>query len=279
MQIIRTNMLQKIADVVIDFNSEYYAHLGILNRQEYGPIINAQEWPEYVRIFIKTDLLQDQLPFLKSLRNKFHLMTGSSDLCANTIPGLVGEILRNTQISSWTGNNLIEEEPMMMCIPIGLTRAEIKGGEEILSHYIHNQNLPKIYNILMSWVDNTSPSRGLLKEIISQDSKNRIFFQKEKLKYSAYVEQLKQSIYVLCPEGNGIDTHRIYETILANSIPIVLRSPLWKMHRDLGCIVLDKWEKLFNIPEFPGIRTTKMESISCTRWLDMIYHHQQQFNF
>ena len=36
-----------------------------------------------------------------------------------------------------------------------------------------------------------------------------------------YERDLLTSNFVLCPEGNGIDTHRVWEALYSGSIPIV----------------------------------------------------------
>jgi hypothetical protein len=40
-----------------------------------------------------------------------------------------------------------------------------------------------------------------------------------------YYMSLPSYKFVICPEGNGIDTHRLYETLMAGCIPIVERRP------------------------------------------------------
>ena len=50
--------------------------------------------------------------------------------------------------------------------------------------------------------------------------------------------------FVACPRGNGLDTHRFWETLYRGSIPIVLRSNWSEMISELGIPVLmvDKWD-------------------------------------
>ena len=43
----------------------------------------------------------------------------------------------------------------------------------------------------------------------------------ESEKIENYLEDLKNANFVLCPIGNGIDTHRIWETLYAGAIPIL----------------------------------------------------------
>ena len=47
--------------------------------------------------------------------------------------------------------------------------------------------------------------------------------------------------YELCPQGNGFDTHRIYETMLLGSIPIVVNSTLWPLYKQFPIVVLPDW--------------------------------------
>ena len=40
--------------------------------------------------------------------------------------------------------------------------------------------------------------------------------------WKSYMDIIAASKFVFCPRGNGIDTHRFWETYAANSIPIIL---------------------------------------------------------
>jgi hypothetical protein len=275
MNFIRTNSLQKIADVVLDFSAEQYAQNGFLALQEYGRFVNVESWPDYVKIFIKTDLVPQSISFLKELKSKFHLLTGASDICINEHPDVVSEILSYTKIVSWVGNNLDEVDPKMLSIPIGFPRSEIAGNTSIAAYFIKPSK--KKIHILMTWNGDTSPKRKALKDLIAQDIDKRIFVQTQRLNFEGYVQQLNESVYVICPQGNGIDTHRVYETILSDSIPVVLKSPLWKMHREIGCIILNNWSEVFHLPLNTELKIDKSKALSLSAWSDKIYAHQKQF--
>jgi hypothetical protein len=55
-----------------------------------------------------------------------------------------------------------------------------------------------------------------------------------------------ESCYTLCPIGNGIDTHRFFEAIYLNSIPIVVKTNtnFDKLYNIFPCILVDKWEDI-----------------------------------
>mmetsp|Transcript_3902 Transcript_3902/g.8349 ORF Transcript_3902/g.8349 Transcript_3902/m.8349 type:complete len:441 (-) Transcript_3902:366-1688(-) len=48
--------------------------------------------------------------------------------------------------------------------------------------------------------------------------------------------------FVFCPQGNGIDTHRIYEALILGSVPVTISSPLDALYKQLPIIILDSWE-------------------------------------
>jgi hypothetical protein len=64
---------------------------------------------------------------------------------------------------------------------------------------------------------------------------------REGLSVEDYYADLRKSKYVLCPEGTGIDTHRVYESILCGAIPVVLRNSLAHMYEGMPVCILNKW--------------------------------------
>lgn len=58
-----------------------------------------------------------------------------------------------------------------------------------------------------------------------------------------YVESLRAHAFCLAPRGNGIDTHRIWESLYAGSIPIVQKSLAMREFADLPILFVDRWEQ------------------------------------
>jgi hypothetical protein len=56
-----------------------------------------------------------------------------------------------------------------------------------------------------------------------------------------YYADLCRSKFVLCPEGTGIDTHRVYEAILCGATPVVLRNSLASLYARLPVCIVDAW--------------------------------------
>ena len=64
---------------------------------------------------------------------------------------------------------------------------------------------------------------------------------------SDFYDRIWRSKYVVCPEGEGHDTHRLYESIYFGAVPILLRgNPLTHMYERLGLPIkwVDSWETI-----------------------------------
>lgn len=56
-----------------------------------------------------------------------------------------------------------------------------------------------------------------------------------------YYADLCRSQFVLCPEGTGIDTHRVYEALVCGATPVVLRNSLSSLYDRLPVCIVDRW--------------------------------------
>jgi hypothetical protein len=74
--------------------------------------------------------------------------------------------------------------------------------------------------------------------------------------------------YSLCPEGNGLDTHRFYETYAMGVHPIVRKGPLTPLHTQFpNTIVVDDWEEVTNLPVIYTVPKPDLEYITLGHWL------------
>jgi hypothetical protein len=63
-----------------------------------------------------------------------------------------------------------------------------------------------------------------------------------------YYADLCRSKFVLCPEGTGMDTHRLYEALLCGAIPVVVRNPLTPLYEKLPVCILNRWTDPLYVP-------------------------------
>ena len=56
-----------------------------------------------------------------------------------------------------------------------------------------------------------------------------------------YLQEIRDSKFVICPRGNGIDTHRMWEALYLGSIPIVKKCITFFEFADLPILFIDDW--------------------------------------
>jgi hypothetical protein len=64
---------------------------------------------------------------------------------------------------------------------------------------------------------------------------------------TSYLRDLRKYNFVLCPQGNGIDTVRVWETLYMGGYPIVIRTPyMQSILRDLPVVWISNWDEILN---------------------------------
>jgi hypothetical protein len=59
-----------------------------------------------------------------------------------------------------------------------------------------------------------------------------------------FLQNLLTHRFVLCPPGNGVDTHRMWESLAAGAIPVVLRSHAMEPFKELPILFVDRYEEV-----------------------------------
>ncbi len=199
-------------------------------------------------VFLKTDLKEIYFKIQHpKINNKYILISHNSDMqISHTEKNLIDE-----KIIHWFGQNLsFKCDEKFSAIPIGFENRR----------YLHNgrlKNLKKIEGfktnknnkILSSYSSTTNPqTRNNLNEIINElKFINNVRFEN----YFEYLINLKKHSFILCPEGNGLDTHRIWEALLTKTVPILLKSDFSLNFYNLGMPIhiVNNWSDLEEIDE------------------------------
>ena len=55
-------------------------------------------------------------------------------------------------------------------------------------------------------------------------------------------------MFAICPEGNGVDTHRIWESLILKVMPVVVLNSFTKnlKNNSMPCLYLNDWKDLHN---------------------------------
>lgn len=204
--------------------------------------------------FIKTDFLNHFLLHIRPhLKQKYKIITGYSDY---TIPsggaGNFKALLNDNLLVGWYGYNIIIDHPKLKPIPLGippklwLELGHQAGNHELFIHQLSNflQKPMQYKRKLIYWgsLGDTNSSRRNVYDIVS---KMEIVTITGRRNYKNYLNDLKQHKFVICPEGNGIDTHRIWESIYFQAIPIIKKNVYMNSYKnDFPILYVNDWSEL-----------------------------------
>ena len=59
-----------------------------------------------------------------------------------------------------------------------------------------------------------------------------------------FLRDIKSSKFIFCPRGNGIDTHRLWESLYMGSIPIVKYENTHHLLTDLPILFIKDWNEI-----------------------------------
>jgi CRISPR/Cas system-associated endoribonuclease Cas2 len=123
-------------------------------------------------------------------------------------------------ISKWYSINVTHQDEKLVPIPLGLANEYSPKNvlkKNFLDIAVGSKKINKIY---LNFEINTNYfHRQKIKKYFS--TKSIVQIEENKIDNKQYLERLNKHNFVLCPWGNGIDTHRIWETIYAGSIPLI----------------------------------------------------------
>ncbi len=174
-------------------------------------------------VFVKADLLK---PFLElrmlGLRPKV-LISGNGDT------NFPESILLDKCIQLFLcQNSLTQNDPHVSTIPIGLENRSLgrSGIPHYFKHTAHRSLDPHKAALLVPPMSPTNPARRSVLDEINSLNSNSLVVSKTLLSPKKYFQLVRKFRFILCLEGNGFDTHRVWEALYLESFPVMIKS-LW----------------------------------------------------
>ena len=197
-------------------------------------------------IFTHTHNLINFARKLNFFINDFILISHNSDDNI-TDNELTRYILNHPKIIKWYSQNVMFIHPKLEMIPIGFANEQWKHGKsKIIMNTINNlNNIKKTNNIYFYFTINTNYQ----KRYECYEKLKNHFLLSEKKPEEEYFDYLATFKFAICPEGNGIDTHRLWECFYFKVIPIVIDNIFIRKVKDkykLPMIILNDWNELIN---------------------------------
>lgn len=147
-------------------------------------------------------------------------------------------------ISNWYGINIEYQAYDLTPIPIGLSN--YYSPKNLFYNHFKNKDLAVSKKLDVIYVNfNVSTNRKVRAKLLkSLQNKESFYIEKENKDLNGYLNSLIKYKYVLCPEGNGIDTHRFWETIYSGSIPVSKKHTTLNTSQGLPVILIEDYKNL-----------------------------------
>ena len=208
-------------------------------------------------IFIKTDFIVETFDKLyEYFNNGVIIITHNSDYA---IGRNINVYLDLPKIYKWYCMNKLINHKKLQSIPIGIANPQFKHGNikiindiKIYKHIIKNNLLYCNFN-----VKTKSEHRSPIREYLL----NKGYIFETNISQNDYLYNLSKSKFVLCPRGGGPDSHRIWEALYFNCIPIIEKyENVFDDFKDLPILFIDNYRQINN--EFLEIEYNKMSKMS-----------------
>jgi hypothetical protein len=240
--IVTGEKLQEIADIYLGLQEDFYYNPNIWKQTEKHCDFNSIPiiFNNPSILFCYTHRLNYLCSTIDGFRNDFVLITHNSDENINNNNIFVNKLLSNPKIIKWYSQNLSVYNDKIFPLPIGIANKQWEHGNLL---NLKNINTVKTENIFFNFSINTNIEK---RKICYESLLNKIPFI-DKVKQEDYYKTLGKYKFCICPEGNGSDTHRLWECLYLRCVPIVLKSDfieILKKHLDIPLFIIDSWDEL-----------------------------------
>ena len=252
---------------------------------EYIFVRNKQfELKENQIIFCKTEYIKELFKILDT-QCKFEnikLITHQSDLKITKKIYLT----KPNCISNWYSINVDYYAKDLIPIPIGIANFHSKNlNETIFESGVQNSYFHKKNDLLyINFNPNTNfEHRKALYSHFNQ--MNWANTDHASLKHEQYKSKISNHTFTLAPWGNGIDTHRFWESLYSGSIPITKKHLIYNSFLTLPKILVEDYEVInyeFLIDKLEDLRKNKdnynLKELDFNYWKKIIKDKNSDLN-
>ena len=190
-------------------------------------------------VYTHMDYINQLFNVLKNIEKKLILISHNGDTCTPDmqIPDC---------IEKWFSQNVTIKNEKLESIPIGIENdvwfPEIGKKNKILDKIEEVKNIKNI--LYVNHNINTNIKEREEPYVLFNNDWTTLKKYKNGENFDEYIDDIYNHKFVLCPNGNGIDTHRLWETLYLKSIPIVKHSINTDFYSDLPICFVNDWKEI-----------------------------------
>ena len=200
--------------------------------------VSIEDIKKYKTIFIYTHFVHDFMhKFLDHLDNTT-IVTHNSDHSINNEHLLY---LNHNNINKWFCQNRETSHSKLFSIPIGIANSQWPHGDQNAIKSIKENDTLKTNLVYKNFqVDTNHGERALCNHITNTNG----ILMNNNTSQKMYWNNIKKSLFVISPPGNGIDCHRIWECLYLQSVPVVKYHEAFSEFKHLPILFIDNWNEV-----------------------------------
>lgn len=226
-------------------------------------------------IFTHTDFLLALFKIIQKLPKNFNL-----NLISHQSDHLIDKNIYNLKpncINKWFAVNVGYSTPDLIPIPLGLAnKFSNKNINSIeIKNFKNKFDIEKNSLLYVNFEINTNKyeRKYLYKKF---ENKSWVKVDQPNLTKSEYIRNIRSSEFILCPWGNGIDTHRIWESLLLGCIPITKNHKTFSYLEELPVLFVDSFDEvteknLMNFKKNINLNNYNLNRLTKEYWINYIF--------
>jgi hypothetical protein len=188
------------------------------------------------------------------------------------------------QIACWFSTNIQVKHQRLSALPLGLANSYC--GITLKASLIATHSRPFAGRSRWLYVNfrtasNPAVREPLLHHFRSLRDVDLVTVREGGLGFEGFLDEMTSHRFVLCPPGNGTDTHRLWEALYSRTIPVAFAHPSMDGFRDLPILFVEDLRELtrdFLAGEYARITSSnwKWQKLFLPWWRSKIYEQQEK---
>jgi hypothetical protein len=157
-------------------------------------------------------------------------------------------LLESPKVRKWFANNVDFPHPKLVSVPLGLpNELDFPTYGNTRTLYKVSQEPKVVKNLaFMNFKIETCPRerQHVSNKFSSEDwvTVGTVDFSNEG--HEKYLRDIRSHKFCICPRGNGVDCHRIWECLYLGTIPICINNVALDQFKNLPVLFIDSWDQV-----------------------------------
>lgn len=215
---------------------------GIKNGEAYDNLQNTldiDKLKDFDIIYTHTFYVKELFCLIKNHSKQVIIITHNSDQNVDE------SFVVPENVIKWYAQSVNVKDERIESIPIGLENdrwfPEVRKKEKMAEKYKEGIKSKNLVYINHNVATNPAKRKGIY-ELFAGKKWATIQDGRNGQDFDSYINNVYNHKYMICPQGNGLDTHRTWECLYMGTIPIEIRNINNSFYEYMPILLVDRWE-------------------------------------